>query len=568
MGRRGRPKIHVSPACPQPEHVGSFVCSDGTRQREKGLVRYYRCRPDGGETHRFTILEVPVPPIRWTPPPACPAHPDSHVILGNQYADSTRKPRQSYLCSPNWTAETAAEREVDKHTFTPLRPRDHVHDGQEHCGVCEETRTVHNGEQAAARRHTWDRRTVIRALEKLSEGMSYGKVSEWADAAGERRKERKVPSPVGPGEKRRNVKAQEARNRWHTAGDWVEVYAPILFKHVDTQLRNAALVERERLDLLKAAGKPLDRPQVILIDDVPVNARVKDPATGVLVTQRLYFILTVAEVHWVPDPWTEDGVRGELRLRLVRAFANNGHLAWKLLFDELGYTPDFVVADAGTGLKKAVTGFWPTARFIPSMWHVQDAIRGALIETKAASVKVDGQRQLRPELARHVSKLLGDGVRNLTPQTWTQWWDDLEALLVQLHLPTEKVKLRRRNYEKAVAARLPDLARWPFLPVATGGLETLQNTYIAPLLHRRKHRFSNIERTNSLFDLVVCRAHNLFTNEQFVLDLLHRELDTDAAYGWTAPLRAVTDQRSDTGPTTSLWDPSLITSLADEKKIS
>ena len=132
----------------------------------------------------------------------------------------------------------------------------------------------------------------------------------------------------------------------------------------------------------------------------------------------------------------------------------------------------------------------------------------------------------------------------------------------------EKTRLRRDGYEQLFADRLADLAIWPFLPVSTGGLESLQSTFIEPLLHRRRHRFANIERTNSLLDLVVCRAHGLFTHEQTILDLLHRELDNTASYGWSAPLRAVTDQVSSVGPTASLWDPSLLTALAEERKIS
>lgn len=490
-------------------------------------------------------------------------------MLGREYGEAPRKSRQSYWCYPNWAAEDKASRSKGRHRFTPVRPREHVHAGEDHCAICEEERTVHNGEQAVARRHTWDRRTVAKALEKLAEGQSYGKVAAWADAAGQRRRARTVPAPVGPiTGKHRNIKAQQARNRWHTAADWVEVFGPVLFAAVDARLRAQALAERARLDAMLAAGADLDLPQVVVIDDVPVNARVKDPATGVRHSQRLYFVLVLAEVHWLRDPASPGGVRPDLRLRLARAFANNGHLAWKLLFSELGYTPDFVLADAGTGLVKAVSQFWPTTRFLPSLWHVQDAVREGLMKTPDATVLVEGQRQLRPELTRHLGGLMGDRLRNLDAARWTQWWDDLQALLVSLSLPVEKTRLRRGNYETLVAARLADLAQWPFLPLATGGLENLLTTYLTPILAKRKHGFANIERTNSLLDLVVCRAEGLFTHEHAVLDLLRQDLDTASAYGWAPPVRSVSDTRTPSGRTTSLWDPALLTALAAQRKLT
>ena len=152
-----------------------------------------------------------------------------------------------------------------------------------------------------------------------------------------------------------------SRNAWHIAADWCEIYSPVLWDHVDAEMRartDTAVKERERLLLAK---QPNPEPLALLIDDIPIHATFTDQNTR-RVTWRDYFILIAAEVRWgdLIDDWGEMRER-ELQLRLAWAYPTNDHHAWKLLFDELDYTPDFVIADAGTGLLKGVDEFYKGA---------------------------------------------------------------------------------------------------------------------------------------------------------------------------------------------------------------
>lgn len=74
----------------------------------------------------------------------------------------------------------------------------------------------------------------------------------------------------------RSDPARLRRNGWHTAADWVEAFAPVVFELVEVRLHKQAVTERARLDARLAAGKPVDRPQVLLLDDVPVYGRTLD----------------------------------------------------------------------------------------------------------------------------------------------------------------------------------------------------------------------------------------------------------------------------------------------------
>lgn len=348
---RGRPRTVPMVQCR--EHPGSRVQSDGTIATHAGEQRRYRCWPDGGKRHSFSVPlgEQVVPtPRPWGPPPECDEHKDvPHTVVRNgRYASSTPQPRQRYRCTREALNQdgTAAlddkgKPELLRHVFTPALPRDHVHPDEIGCAECEELRGAHHGETAVARRHSWPTRTVARALLELSRGGSYGDVSLWAQGSAEMAAERfaqltgqglspteaartleaeneaedaaaqtadtlpseteptprprarertrkaiaprSLPSPAAPqkpsqgdDDTKRNVKnarTAASNNVWHVAADWCEAFAPVVFGKVEERLRTATLAERARLDALVVAGKPVDQPQVLLLDDIPVYGR-------------------------------------------------------------------------------------------------------------------------------------------------------------------------------------------------------------------------------------------------------------------------------------------------------
>lgn len=422
----------------------------------------------------------------------------------------------------------------------------------------------------------------------LSAGASYSEVSRWAlRATGSdrvrRRSEHSAQRPtddnttdvdtggsVASTKPKRKVSeaSKESRNSWHIAADWVEAFSPVVFAPIEEQLRCDALAERKRLDALRATGAQLDRPQVILVDDIPVYGRDLD-RKGRSRRDAGYFVLVVAELHWPEaddDPFS--GPAPSIKLRLVRAMAKSNTAAWRLLFNELGYAPDFVVADAGTGIAAAIRAHFDPAntRFIPSLWHLAQKVELALADVPGAVMVTTSGRELIGPLRDHVRRLSrASGVLS-SAETWTTWWDDLLGVLASHGLAADDVLSRRKNYEAAMAAVLADLSRFPDVPVSTGGLETLIAKQVKPLLAMRRTSFGNIERTNLLFDLVVARQHGAFDNLGEVAKLLRH--DTEQHDGWTVPLRAVSDPRPRGGSYSSLRDTTLLSRLAKREGLT
>ena len=534
-----------------PRHPGSHVVSKGHRTTKSGPRQDFRCSPSIGQAHSFSVAVAATGPVPlWSPPPRCPEHPKGHVVRDGAYASTPERPRQRYRCYPD-----PADRSV-RHCFTPPLPRDHIHAGEESCEACEELRGTHRGDPTVSRRHSWSVRLVADALRDLARGSTYAEVSKRARTTTGRTRTR-VGSKGDDG---------SGRNYWHTAADWVEAFSPVLWDHIDTRLRRAVaprLLERDRL---AAAGLANSLPVVVVIDEQPVFAKAKSEA-GRRMGRPDWSVLVVAELHWRHHG---DEIRRDTRLRLVRAMPTADHLAWRLVFDELGYTPDFVIADGGEAQLKAMKAIGTT--FIPSLFHVRSNVTEALYETPGTSTKVTAtaSRELRPELDDHLALLSRQVVQAMGSADWSKWWDDLEAILVSLGAPLDKVRKRRQRSEPAVANVLSVLAQNPHLPLSTGGIEVAIRRRIEPLLDGRAHAFANLERTNRLFDLVVCDDHGLFNKMSPVIDLLRS--DGNDNHGWATPLRDVTDPQPPTagrfsGRYSSLRDAVLVREVARSKGI-
>lgn len=559
--RRGGPVA----VCPVPAHAGSHVVSRGRRAAQSGVRQVFHCTPVGYRQHRFSVVvagaaETPVPV--WSPPPSCPEHPAGNVVRDGRYGRSTAKKRQRYRCYPD-----PDDRAV-YHRFTPWLPREHVHLGEDACEVCEELRGTHRGGPAVSRRQSWSDRIVADALRDLARGETYAAVSMRAREATGRTRTR---TPAGRA-KAKGGKA-DSRNSWHIAADWCETFAPVLWEHVEGRLRDRvgrAVAERDRL---AASGEVNPKPVVIAIDEFPVWTRQVDENSK-RSARRDYSVLSVAELGWRER-------HGELErtqsLRLLRAYPSGDHLAWKLVFEELGYVPDFIISDSDDSQTKAIDEFYRSAPLrpvvIPSMFHVRRNVTEALEESPGAFVQLvaGGIRQLRPEIGDHVACLSREQMTAMTPAGWSAWWDTLEALLVSFGAPLEPVALRRQRHEPAVAGVLPILAAYPQLPLSTGGIEFAIRSKVEPIFANRGHAFANLERTNRLLDLVVCDEHGLFNRMPKVVELLRT--DTGANHGWSTPLRAVTDPQPPSatrfkGRYSSLRDQLLLRDVARTKGIA
>lgn len=364
--------------------------------------------------------------------------------------------------------------------------------------------------------------------------------------------------------KRRSRPADESRNVWHIAADWVEAFGPVIWTPIEERLRAAAMAERARLDALIAAGQPLVRPQVWLLDDVPVYGREEE--TGKARRDAGFFLLVIAEVTW-EDPMPSDPLLRPVprtHLRLVRAMPKSNTVAWRLCFAEMGYQPDYVVADGGTGIKAAFDAHFTRGRtrFVPSTWHLARAVEASLLKTSGAFVTRNKVRHLISPLRDHL-KTLERGVGALSSASaWSRWWKQLEDELHARQLPLDKVRYRRRNYEQDMAAVLPLLVASPEIPISTGGLEKLIEKHLEPMLHRRGAVFANIERTNRLFDLAVANAHGAFLDMNAVAEQIRA--DVLAHDGFTVEMRGIADPRPPKGRprNSSLRDLTLLADLA------
>ena len=76
---RGRGRPRTTPAVLSPLRGALRVQADGTLTTAAGARRRYRCFPDGGRRHSFTVPVVPPAPDTdaaraWSPPPRCDQH--------------------------------------------------------------------------------------------------------------------------------------------------------------------------------------------------------------------------------------------------------------------------------------------------------------------------------------------------------------------------------------------------------------------------------------------------------------------------------------------------------------
>ena len=393
--------------------------------------------------------------------------------------------------------------------------------------------------------------------------------------------------------------SRRARNLWHIAADWTEAFAPVIYEPINKRLTAQAFAERARLAAAIVARNnaktaherraPLDRPQVIFIDDVPVYGQ--DPKTGTRSRRDAgYFVLVVAELHWVPKPAASTAKKTKRRataepvgtdtagpnvdgtawttatkLRLLRVMAKSNTQAWRLVFDELGYTPDFVVADAGTGLKAGFDAHFDSSRtvFVPSLYHLSERVKDDFSDVPGAfQTGASGKRFIKP-LNDHFAKLSRTSGVLDSAVKWKRWWDELERIIAAEGLPRDTVRAKRKTYEPTMADAIAALGQNPLVPLTTGGLETLIARKVKPLLAMRRTSFANLERTNHLFDLVVAEQHGAFNDLSDVAALLRA--DGQRHGGWTVPLRSVSDPRPPRGTYSSLRDTTLLDTLAVER---
>lgn len=549
MAGPGRPRREnvERPSCPWPGHKRRDVALHGSIKDKDGTVtrRRYLCSPGTTKEHSFSVPVAPDGSLRaeatagtgapvrkldtrrpYVSPEPCLEHPGSTVVRQGMY-QSGKGSRQRYQCTPiGWKPEHTRKDhpETARHRFTPVLPRAHV-EGDDACPHCAELRAINRGDTAVARGHTATTSQIATALERLGKGESYADVAYWLQT-----------------ELRAKGPSDNKKDAYRRAADIVELFSPVVWAD---WLATLAAEEAER------AASTVRIPRVVMVDDLPIF----DKAKGRQRQQQRFAILGLAEVTFDP---TSAKVR-KTRLRLLRAYPSHSTEAYTLLFADLPYVPDFVIADGGKGIESAVTALaertGQEVTFITSAYHVRNQLRRVIAKARRSKVAFSPG-----DLAAQVEKFGPTQSR----QAWEDWWADYERRLVAQSVPRSgwPVRQKQESYERT-RDQLDALAPWPDIPRSTGHLEDLFSRYVKASIKPRGRGFGNLIRTNQLLDLFVLRANGYFDDHANVISVLRRDAvegDSDAA-GFAPPVRAIADP----GLERSLLDESVVARLVAQR---
>ena len=542
--------------CTLPGHGGARVVANGPYTRGTAIYQCYRCTPPVGDVHRFSVRLDGGAPVRNQPgAPDCAAHPGSSVVRNGRHGKKGGLRRQRYRCRHDRCNELCLPTCRGRHGFTPPLPRAHVCVGDA-CAVCREPTPIHRGPTAAARRSRVAPDVAAKALSDMSLRVSYAKAGKEAleamhfDLTVCRRRPSATPPKPRRRWSRRKKRGRSASTRmwgrfWQVAAAILEAHGPVIWAAAEERLR-------ERAAGIVALGER----RVWILDEIPIYALA---ANGKRKKSDGWVVLVLAEMDW-----TDKQAPGRTRLRLVRGMPKANATAWRLVFGEVGYTPDIIASDAATSIVAAVGRHFEHAPtlplFVPSLWHLARALENNALEK--ALTGPNGR-----ELRVHLNELKRDGGAIRSISDWIGWWDHLRALArASGRVKIDSLRQTRNNYEARMAAAIPTLLADRRLLVSTGGLESVIRDAIEPVLERRRHQFANIERTNHLMDLVVAHSVGMFADLNAVANLI--TADTLEHDGWTVPLRTIADPLPAYGAYRSLRDEMLLLAVAEQRGIA
>lgn len=187
----------------------------------------------------------------------------------------------------------------------------------------------------------------------------------------------------------RSYTAAQGKSAWHLAADLVEQYAPLLWRRVEQHLQEREQAQRARNDEQLAANPQarLAAPITWLLDEQPVIISGRRRGTDRRLERNQWSLLAVVEVRWHPSEEPMSYPRREYRLRLARAYPRPNEQAWRLVLDELGVRPDFIIADNAGAIANAVTSHYGAGAVgvVPSLFHIQRNLREAMRKLPGAT---------------------------------------------------------------------------------------------------------------------------------------------------------------------------------------
>ncbi len=510
MDRRLSPVWAIT--CPLPGHTSSVVVRNGTRKVAGVTYQRYLCRPnnrDAAHTLKsFTSGDAQPEPAPYSPPEKCPSHPLSRTVRDGKTKTTRGVERQRYHCYPN-------NGDAD-HRFTPVLSRLAVDHG-ETCPECSRGRGVNQGDTNVAHGHKFTTRVVAAALIKLADGDSYGSTAVWA----KRQMNAIAEHSGGRITSSSHAKSKERKNSWRLAADWVETFSPVLFE---------PWAAAARADVDAGFALPTKDRQVVslLLDDLPIFEKA-NKGSG---SRQRFSVLAASESFIDLD-------KGErvTRLRLLRAYPDHTGDAYKLVLAELGYVPDIVLADGGTGIGAAARWLEKSNPGKPfqvclSAYHLRAQLRRQLghLMTKYGFAPGD------------LSDRLLNWSFSSSSVAWQNWWSDYEQRLHAQQIPTSSWPRKWIDEVKPrVDEQMPILDESHVLPRSTGSLEATLFDIVKPSMTARGQGFGNLERTNRLLDLMTLRANGALDNLQSVTEAL--VADARRNDGYAPPVRSIADIR-------------------------
>ena len=364
-----------------------------------------------------------------------PEHGGSRVRFDGQYGKPGHR-RQLYRCVPS---------NGDRpHRFTELLPREEAwHDA---CETCERPVHLHEGPHAP-RHYQFVARGIAEALQAVGAGATYRQAGLVA-----RERARRLRADRETGEPRMTRHGQ-------LVGDWVEVFAPVVF---DPHLPFA----------WPTAGS-------LLLDDLPFSVR--DPATGRF---RIAFRIFCAVGF----------ERGRPKLWRVEAFRDASQANWEAFLRALVGTPPRVVCDNHSGLGGAVRAVFPEAELYLCEWHLRHALERLMAKIRTG----DGHRVAIDALLPRVEAAFTG------PAFWEPFVRDAHA--ADIPRLSDWLEGAGRILEDQFRRRGLRSLRPVDMPLSTSPMDGLIGP-IRDALHPRRYGLKNRERTNRLLLLMQLHAN-------------------------------------------------------------
>ena len=364
-----------------------------------------------------------------------PEHAGSRVRFDGQYGKPGHR-RQLYRCVP-----ANGER---PHRFTDLLPREEAwHDA---CETCE--RPVHLNEGPhAARRYQFVARGIAEALQAVGAGTTYRQAGLVA-----RERARRLRADPETGKPRMTRHGQ-------LVGDWVEVFAPIVF-------------DPHRPLAWPASGS-------LLLDDLPFSVR--DPATGRF---RIAFRVFCAAGF----------ERGRPKLWRVEAFRDASQANWEAFLGALEGSPPRVVCDNHYGLNGAVHAAFPEAELYLCEWHLRHALERLMAKIRKSDEHRAAIDALLPRVEAAFTgpafwKPFVRDARAADIPRLSSWLDGAGRVVSE--------QFRRRGLRSSRPAGMP---------LSTSPMDGLIEP-IRAAIHPRRYGLKNRERTNRLLLLMQLHAN-------------------------------------------------------------